>query len=86
MESNVYPVSKESKQRALIDRARYEELYARSVENNEDFWAEQSQRLDWIKPFTIVKDVSYAKDDLHIRWFEDGTLYQCGFRAECCRN
>jgi acetyl-CoA synthetase len=52
-------------------------MYRRSVEDNESFWAEQAQRLDWIKPFTKVKDVSFAKDDLHIRWFEDGTLNVC---------
>ncbi|MDE0410213.1 MAG: acetate--CoA ligase, partial [Alphaproteobacteria bacterium] len=40
----------------------------------EGFWAEQAGRLDWIRPFTKVKDVSWAKDDLHIRWFEDGML------------
>jgi acetyl-CoA synthetase len=52
-------------------------MYRRSVEDNESFWAEQAERLDWIKPFTKVKDVSFAKDDLHIRWFEDGTLNVC---------
>jgi acetyl-CoA synthetase len=52
-------------------------MYAKSVEDNEGFWAEQAQRIDWIKPFTKVKDVSYAKDDLHIRWYEDGTLNAC---------
>ncbi|MGB5258476.1 MAG: acetate--CoA ligase, partial [Woeseiaceae bacterium] len=47
------------------------------VEDNEGFWAEQAQRLDWIKKFTKVKDVSFAKDDLHIRWFYDGSLNVC---------
>ena len=65
------------KKRALIDQARYEAMYARSIEDNEGFWSEQAQRVDWIKPFSVVKDVSYAKDDLHIRWFEDGTLNAC---------
>ena len=52
----------------------YAALYQRSVDDPEGFWAEQAQRLDWIKPFTRVKDVSYAQDDLHIRWFDDGVL------------
>ena len=52
----------------------YAALYERSVDDPEGFWAEQAQRLDWIKPFTRVKDVSYAQDDLHIRWFDDGVL------------
>ncbi len=75
--SEVYPVSTEVKLRALIDEAGYDEMYARSVNDNEGFWAEQAGRLDWIKPFTITKDVSFAKDDLHIRWFHDGTLNAC---------
>jgi len=77
MGSKVYPVSAETKARALIDADGYREMYRRSVEDNESFWAEQAERLDWIKPFTKVKDVSFAKDDLHIRWFEDGTLNVC---------
>jgi len=77
METQIYPVPAATKDRALIDKARYEEMYARSVDDNEAFWAEQAQRLDWIKPFTKVKDVSFAKDDLHIRWYEDGTLNVC---------
>ena len=77
MDTQVYPVPEATKDRALIDKARYEEMYAQSVDDNEGFWAEQAKRVDWIKPFTQVKDVSYAKDDLHIRWYHDGTLNVC---------
>jgi len=77
MDTQVYPVPEATKDRALIDKARYEELYAQSIEDNESFWAEQAKRVDWIKPFTQVRDVSFAKDDLHIRWFYDGTLNVC---------
>jgi acetyl-CoA synthetase len=77
MEMHVYPVPDATKERTLIDEARYEEMYARSVDDNEGFWAEQAQRIDWMTPFTKTKDVSFAKDDLHIRWFEDGTLNAC---------
>ena len=77
METQIYPVPEATRKRALIDKARYEEMYAKSIEDNEAFWAEQAQRIDWIKPFTKVKDVSFAKDDLHIRWYEDGTLNVC---------
>ncbi len=77
MVKQIYPVSEAVKKRALIDEAQYEEMYVRSVEDSEDFWADEAQRLDWIKPFTKVKDVSFAKDDLHIRWFYDGTLNVC---------
>jgi len=75
--SDIYPVSAETKKRALIDDKGYAEMYARSVNDNEAFWAEQASRIDWIKPFTKVKDVSFAKDDLRIRWYYDGTLNVC---------
>jgi acetyl-CoA synthetase len=77
MEMHVYPVPDATKERTLINEARYEEMYARSVDDNEGFWAEQAQRIDWMTPFTKTKDVSFSKDDLHIRWFEDGTLNAC---------
>jgi len=77
MDKQVYPVPKATKDRALIDKAGYDKMYAQSVNDNEAFWAEQAKRVDWIKPFTQVKDVSFAKDDLHIRWFYDGTLNVC---------
>ena len=75
--TDVYPVDSATKSHALIDEDKYADLYARSVEDNEGFWAEQATRIDWIKPFTKIKDVSFDKDDLHIRWFEDGTLNVC---------
>ena len=75
--SEIYPVGDDTKSRALIDAAGYEAMYAHSVEDNEAFWAEQAKRIDWIKPFTKVKDVSFASDDVHIRWYYDGTLNVC---------
>ncbi len=73
----IYPVPDATRKRALIDKAGYEKMYAHSIEDNEAFWAEQAKRIDWMRPFTKVKDVSFAKDDLHIRWYEDGTLNAC---------
>ncbi len=75
--TKTYEVPAEIAERALIDQAGYEEMYRYSIEDNEGFWAEQASRIDWIKPFTQVKDVSFAKDDLHIRWYNDGTLNAC---------
>ncbi len=49
-------------------------MYKRSIDDPEGFWAEHGKRVDWIKPFTKVKNVSYDKDNLSIKWFEDGTL------------
>ena len=73
-ERTIFPVTAGAAESAHVDAAAYEAMYRRSVEDPEGFWAEQAGRLDWIMPFTKVKDVSWAKDDLHIRWFEDGTL------------
>ncbi|MEO0894754.1 MAG: acetyl-coenzyme A synthetase N-terminal domain-containing protein, partial [Pseudomonadota bacterium] len=69
-----YPPSDEVKHRAHIDAAGYASMYAASVNNPEAFWAEQGQRVDWIKPFTKVKNTSFAPGNVDIRWFEDGTL------------
>ncbi|MEC9415233.1 MAG: acetate--CoA ligase [Pseudomonadota bacterium] len=75
--ANTYPVGKQTQSRALLDRDAYEEMYRSSIEDNEGFWSEQAKRIDWFKPFTEIKDVSYASDDVHIRWFADGTLNAC---------
>ena len=60
--------------KAHIDAARYDEMYAASMTDPEAFWAEQGQRIDWIKPYTKVKDVDYSFGNVSIKWFEDGTL------------
>ena len=52
----------------------YERLYAESVADPEEFWRRVGKRLDWIKPYSKVKDVSFDADDLHIRWYHDGEL------------
>ena len=75
--TKIYAVDSATASRALIDAAGYEEMYKKSVTDKEGFWAEQAQRIDWIKPFTKVKDVSFARDDLRIRWFYDGSLNVC---------
>jgi acetyl-CoA synthetase len=62
---------------ALFNAKSYEETYRRSIEDNASFWSEQAARIDWIKPFSNVRDVSFAKNDVHIRWFYDGTLNVC---------
>jgi acetyl-CoA synthetase len=74
MSDTLIPVAKAWKEHALIDRAKYDALYAESVNDPEAFWREQAHRLDWTVPFTKVKDVSWDPDKLHIKWFEDGVL------------
>ena len=77
MEQVVHPVIEAAEARALVRKADYEALYRESVEDNEGFWAKHAQRIDWMTPFTKVKDASWNRDDLHVRWFEDGTLNVC---------
>ena len=72
--STLHPVSPEFAARARVKASDYDKLYAESVRDPEGFWKRTAQRLDWIKPFSKVKDVSFAADDLHVRWFEDGQL------------
>ena len=73
-EQTLYPVPEDWKSRTLCDNDSYLRMYEQSIADPEAFWAEQGKRIDWIKPYTEIKDVSYAADDLHIRWFHDGTL------------
>jgi acetyl-CoA synthetase len=72
--THLYQVPAEFAARARVDARRYAAEYARSVREPEAFWGEVGRRLDWIRPYTKVKDVSYRLDDFHIRWYEDGTL------------
>ncbi|MBB5988001.1 acetate--CoA ligase [Sphingobium lignivorans] len=74
MNQTVYPVSAEWRQRAYVDAEAYARLYAQSLSDPEGFWREQAQRLDWIRPFTQVKDTSFDEADFGIRWFADGSL------------
>ncbi|MEL3891961.1 acetate--CoA ligase [Ferrovibrio sp. MS7] len=73
-DNELFPVSDAWAKRSWIDNAKYKALYQQSVSDPEGFWAEQGKRVDWIKPYAKIKDVSYAKDDLHIRWYYDGVL------------
>ena len=69
-----YPVLDDWADRALVDRGRYEAMYAESLNNPDGFWRDQAERLTWIKPFTIVQNTSFHEADFSIRWFEDGVL------------
>jgi len=75
--TKTYKVATETAERAWLDAEGYLEMYRRYVEDNERFWAEQANCIEWTKRFTQVKDVSFRRDDLHIRWYYDGTLNVC---------
>ncbi len=72
--SKLYPVNAEFAAQARVSAEQYEQLYAESIADSEGFWRRMGQRLDWIKPYTRVKDVSFHANDFHIRWFGDGEL------------
>jgi len=76
-DQNVYPVSAEWAKRAWIDKAKYQEMYERSVKDPSGFWGEIGKRIDWIKPYTKVKSTSFDPHNVSIKWFEDGTLNVC---------
>jgi acetyl-CoA synthetase len=67
-------VPKKWKERAFIDKDAYRKLYKKSVEDPDKFWRKEAKRIDWIKPFTRVKNTSFDYPDISIKWFEDGTL------------
>ncbi len=73
-------IKKEWLEYAKVDEEKYSSMYDHSLQNNDEFWAEQAQRVDWINKFTKIKNVKYSKDDVSIKWFEDGNLnvsYNC---------
>ena len=72
-EDNVFPVPADVAKNALVNNDQYQEMYQRSIEDPEGFWAEHGKRIDWIKPYTKIKDVDYNKP-VHIKWYYDGTL------------
>jgi acetyl-CoA synthetase len=74
MSEAVHHVPAEWSDKALIDKAKYEEMYRRSIEDVDGFWRDEARRLDWLKPFGTVKDTSFAREDFHIRWFTGGKL------------
>ena len=74
MSEKVYPVKPDWAKNAWIDEARYQELYNRSVSDPDGFWGEAGKRLDWIKPYTRVKNTSFDPHNVSIKWFEDGTV------------
>ena len=79
-ESPIFPVPEEAAERAWAREADYFRLYEQSIKDPEAFWREQGKRIHWFKPFSTVMDVSYAPEDVHILWFEDGTTnvsYNC---------
>ncbi|WP_025563277.1 acetate--CoA ligase [Psychromonas sp. SP041] len=72
--NNIYPVSPELASKSLLTNDQYLSEYKASIEDPDAFWGEKGKILDWIKPYTKVKNSSYAPGNVNIKWFEDGQL------------
>ena len=72
-----YPVPEKWSSSAWINNEKYRAMYDQSVNDPDGFWGEQASRVDWIKPFTKVKNTSYDPHNVSIKWYEDGTLNVC---------
>jgi len=73
-QSHTYPVPANIAENTQINAQQYASMYQQSVQDPDAFWGEQGKILDWIKPYTLVKNTSFAPGNVSIRWFEDGTL------------
>ena len=74
MADQIYPPSADFVANAKINKADYDNMYAQSVNNPDHFWSEHGKRVDWIKPYSKIKDVDYSYPNVSIKWFEDGQL------------
>jgi acetyl-CoA synthetase len=74
MSDKLYHVPAEWSAKAWVDNQQYQALYQRSVDDPAGFWGEMGKRVDWIKPYTKVKNTSFDPTNVSIKWYEDGTL------------
>ena len=80
MSQSIYPVPNHIKDTTLVDKNKYNSMYQQSINDPESFWREHGQRLDWSTPYTKVKNTSFDKGHISIKWYEDGFLnasYNC---------
>ncbi len=76
--TKTFEASRDFRESALIASfEEYRATYKRSIEHPEKFWREQAARIDWFTKPSKIKNVSYASNDLHVRWYEDGILNAC---------
>ena len=73
-QAHQYPVPDGWAKKAFIDKAEYDEMYRRSIDDPDAFWGEHGKRIDWMKAYSKVKNTTFASPDVSIKWFEDGTL------------
>lgn len=73
-DQKIFPVLKEFSEKSNIDKNTYKSMYQNSIKDPESFWKEHGKCIDWIDPYTKVKETSFYKDNINIKWFFDGTL------------
>ena len=76
-DTTIYPVPEDWANNAYLNREQYQEMYRQSIEDPDSFWRHHGYRIDWMKPFSKVKNTSYDPHNVDIRWYEDGTLNVC---------
>ena len=76
-DTKIYSVNADIANHAHIDASSYEEMYARSINDPDGFWGEHGKRLDWIKPYSQIRDISYDVNDLHIKFGLENCSYVC---------
>ncbi|WP_191602877.1 acetate--CoA ligase [Marinomonas algicola] len=80
MELSTISLPQKVQNQANITQEKFQTLYQESIDNPDSFWGEMGKRLDWITPYTSVKKTCFDKNNVEIRWFEDGFLnasYNC---------
>ena len=77
MDDTIFPVTNDLAAKALINNETYQDMYTESIADPESFWNKHGKRIDWIKPYTKIKNTKYSKEDVSIKWYEDGTLNAC---------
>ena len=80
MDEKIYYPDLTNSKSFKIDKNKYKEMYQESISNPEEFWRKMGNRIDWITPFSKVKNTSFSNDDVSIKWYEDGSLnvsYNC---------
>ncbi len=76
-EELIFEVDDTTRANTLVDNEKYLDMYAASMDDPDSFWGDHGKRIDWIKPYSKVKNTHYSKDDVSIKWYEDGTLNAC---------
>ena len=74
MADTIYPPAAAFAASAHADKATYEAMYAASIADPDAFWDAQGKRLDWMTPYTKVKDTTFEHSGVSIKWYDDGVL------------